>query len=426
MSDKLQPCLERSIEMRDLLEVCCGLDVHRDMVVACLLKGNVDEEPISEIREFSTLLSGLEELSQWLLSEKCYNIAMESTGVYWYAVYNVLEAGFDGLDVKITVTNPRHMKNVPGKKTDIKDSQWIASLLRAGLLKPSYVPPHDIRELRDLTRYRKNMVQETSTQKNRIEKYLQQCGFKLSTFLSDIFGVSGMEIIKRLCEKGEIQPDEVLGLLHGTVRNKVSEIRMAVNGKMTQHQKDFLKMLVNWYEQCQSHVAEVEKKMMVCAEKYREAIDLICTIPAMQTISAVTIIAETGVDLRMFPTSGHFCSWAGLCPEDNESAGKRKSTHLSKGNNYIKTILCQCAWGTTRSKKSYLRDWYWKLKQRKGGKRAIIALAHKLLTFIYHILIIKQPFDEERHIAVKKEQDRIRVQKIIAEAKRLGLTIVSQ
>ena len=414
---------KRKNKMKDLLEICCGLDVHKDMVVACLLKGEVNKEPIIEIREFSTLLTGLSDLQKWLYEENCFYIAMESTGVYWYMVYNVLEAGFEGLGAQITVTNPRHMKNVPGKKTDIKDAQWIAILLRAGLLKPSYVPPRDIRELRDLTRYRKNMVHETSTQKNRIEKYLQQCGFKLSTFLSDIFGVSGMSIIRHLCEKGEILPDEVLELLYGTARRKVSDIRAAVNGKMTLHQQKFLKMLVDWYEQCKSHVEDVERRMLKCAERYREAIDLICTIPSMQQISAITIIAETGVDLRMFPSSGHFCSWTGMCPADNESAGKRKSAHLSKGNRYIKTILCQCAWGTTRNRKSYLHDWYWKLKQRKDGKRAVIALGHKLLTFIYHILNTKNPFDEERHIKVKMEREQIRKRRIIAEAKKLGLTV---
>lgn len=407
--------------MKDLLEVCCGLDVHRDMVVACLLKGDIDKEPVSEIREFSTLLCGLEELQQWLSQEGCIHIAMESTGVYWYMVYNVLEAGFEGREVHLTVTNPRHMKNVPGKKTDTNDAQWIAALLRAGLLQPSYVPPRDIRELRDLTRYRRHMVQEASAQKNRIEKFLQQCGFKLSTFITDICGASGMAIIKQLCEKGEIEPDEVMGLLHGTVRTKIKDIKLAINGRMSDHQRDFLKMLVNWHENCQEHVREVEKKMAACAEKYREAIDLVCTIPGIQEISAITIISEIGVNLEMFPSAGHFCSWAGMCPGNNESAGKRKSTKILKGNNYLKNVLCQCAWGSARSRKSYLHDWFWKLKQRRGAKKAIVAVAHKLLSFIYHILTSREPFDEERHLAVKAKRDKIRRQRIIAEARKMGL-----
>lgn len=409
--------------MKDLLEVCCGLDVHRDMVVACLMKGSVENEPETTIREFSTLLTGLAEMQEWLQSESCYDIAMESTGVYWYMVYNVLEAGFAGINVHITVTNPKHMRNVPGKKTDTKDAQWIASLLRAGLLKPSYVPPADIRELRDLTRYRKHMVQETATQKNRVEKYLQQCGFKLSSILSDIFGMSGTAIIGRLCEKGEIDAREVYGLLYGSAKKKISEIQQAVNGKLSDHQRMFLSMLVKWYQECESHIQEVEERMFECAAKYREAIDLICTIPAMQEISAISIIAEIGIDLHMFPSSAQLCAWAGMTPGNNESAGKRKSSKLLPGNPYIKNVLCQCAWATGRSRHTYLHEWFWKLKVRRGGKRAVIAVAHKLLTFVYHILTTHQPFDEQRHLAVKEEQDRLRVKKIIAEAKKYGLTL---
>lgn len=405
--------------MKDLLEICCGIDVHKDVLVACLLKGSIDKEPIPTIRELSTLLSGLTELQEWLLMENCYDIAMESTGVYWYTLYNVLEAGFTGRDVHIIVTNPRHMKNVPGKKTDTKDAQWIATLLRAGLLKPSYIPPADIRELRDLTRYRRNMVHETAIQKNRVEKYLQQCGFKLSSILSDIFGMSGSAIIDRLCIKGKIEATEVLGLLRGTARAKYSQVQQAVNGTMSEHQRSFLAMLVKWYRDCEAHVQEVETRMYACAEKYREAIDLVCTIPAVQEITAITVISEIGVNLRAFPSAAHLCSWAGMCPGNNESAGKRKSEKVLHANAYIKSILCQCAWGTARSRHTYLHEWFWKLKVRRGGKRAVMAVAHKLLSFIYHILTNHQPFDEERHLAVKEEQDKIRIHKIIAEAKNM-------
>ena len=410
--------------MQDLLEICCGIDVHKNMVVACLLKGDVDKKPTKEIREFSTLMYGLEELCNWLLAENCYAIAMESTGVYWYTVYNILEAGFEDMGVQLIVTNPRHMKNVPGKKTDMKDAEWIATLLRAGLLKSSYVPPRDIRELRDLTRYRRNMVQETAVQKNRIEKFLQQCGFKISSFISDICGLSGMTIIEHLYTYGKISPEEIVNMLHGKVRNKTAELQQAVNGTMSKHQQEFLKILVEWYKQGENHVNEVEEKIMACATKYREKIDLICTIPAIQELTAITIISEVGVDLRMFPTASHFSSWAGLCPGNNESAGKRKSGRLLKGNPYLKSVLCQCAWGSARSRKSYLHDWFWKLKQRRGSKKAVVAVAHKLLVFIYSILKNNDEYDEGRHEAVKIAQDNLRRKKLIAEAKQLGLILM--
>ncbi len=193
--------------MKDLLEVCCGLDVHKEMIAACLLSGSLGTEPKEEVREFSTLLSGLEEMREWLKANNCRDIAMESTGVYWFPIYNVLEAGAEeDFKFNITVANPYHMKNVPGKKTDIKDSRWIAGLLRAGLLEPSYIPPREIRELRDWTRYRRTLVQEMTGHKNRIEKQLQACGFKLSTVLTDIFGKTGMALIRKLCEAGSIEP----------------------------------------------------------------------------------------------------------------------------------------------------------------------------------------------------------------------------
>lgn len=267
--------------MVDLLDVCCGIDVHKEMVVACLLRGRIDKEPEKEIREYSTLMSGLNELRNWLESEKCIEIAMESTGVYWFPVYSVLETAFDGR-VNITVTNPMHMKNVPGKKTDVNDAQWIASLLRAGLLKKSYIPPADIRELRDLTRYRRSILQDMTSQKNRIEKHLQQCGFKLSTFLSDIFGVSGMSIIKHLCRYGHIAPDEVLGHLYGTARNKADDIKLAVNGKMSVHQREFLDMLIGWYEKHTEQLSLIEEKMNWLAKKFETAVLLLDSVPCIE------------------------------------------------------------------------------------------------------------------------------------------------
>jgi transposase len=411
--------------MRDLLETCCGLDVHKEVVVACLLKGRLDQEPTSTIREFSTLLSGLEALMKWLVENGCKEVAMESTGVYWFPIYNVLEVESEEEGgIHITVTNPRHMKNVPGKKTDINDARWIAGLLRAGLLSPSYIPPREVRELRDWTRYRKTIVQEMCGHKNRVEKYLQQCGFKLSTFLSDVFGQSGLLLIHKLCVVGYISPQDVLSHLRGTVRNKVEDIKQAVNGRLSEHQRLFLSVLVQTLEHCQQEIVEIEARIMECAAKFEGPVRLVETVPGVQRLTAITVISELGIDLRMFPTAAHLCSWAGMCPGNNESAGKKKSTRLSKGNTHLKNILCQCAWAATRCKKNYLRDWYWKLSRRIGMKKAVIALGRKILTIIYYILTSGESYDEGRYAQVKQRHDELRKNKIIAEAQKLGLKLI--
>jgi Transposase and inactivated derivatives len=412
--------------MKDLLEICCGLDVHKDVVVACLLKGELGSEPQGEIIEFSTLLSGLDSLKTWLVNNNCRDIAMESTGVYWFQIYNVLESMFaeDG-GVKITVTNPRHMKNVPGKKTDVNDARWIAGLLRAGLLAPSYIPPRDIRELRDWTRYRKTLVQEMTGHKNRIEKFLQQCGFKLSTFLSDIFGLTGMTIIKRLCEVGFVAAADVDSMVFSTARKKISELRQALNGKLNAHEREFLSMLVRTYEHSLTEIEAVEAKIMECAQKYEAAVSLIESIPGIQRTTAVTIVSELGTDLSMFPTAGHLCSWVGMCPGNNESAGKKKSTRITQGNAHLKSVLCQCAWGATRSKKNYLREWFYKLSKRRGMKKAVIALGRKLLVIIYNMLTTGECYDEKHFGDAQIKYKDIRKKRLIAEAKRLGLELMS-
>ena len=383
--------------MRNLLEVCCGLDVHKEVLVACMLKGGIDEEPEPIIKEFSTLLSGLDEFKNWLIRNNCRDVAMESTGVYWFPIYNVLESIFyEDSQVNIIVANPHHMKNVPGKKTDIKDSHWIATLLRASLLAPSYIPPKEIRELRDWTRYRDILIKELVGHKNRIEKHLQQCGFKLSTILSDIFGMSGFELIKKLCNKGKLTQLDVEESLHGTLRNKSSEVQQAVAGQLSSHDKLFLTNLVNVMENCQKEIEEVERHIEGCAHQYEPTLQLLETIPALQRRASTIIISELGVDLSMFPTAGHLCKWAGLCPGDNESAGKKKSTRITKGNPRIKSVMVQCAWAATRCKNFFLRDWFYRLRARRGTKKALIAVARKLLSSVWHILTTGEIYEETR------------------------------
>jgi transposase len=316
--------------MQDILEICCGLDVHKETVVACLLKGDKENKPEAITRTFSTLIPNLEKLKSWLEEENCRHVAMESTGVYWQPVYNVLESAFDGTIVLI-VANARHMKNVPGKKTDIKDAEWIATLLRAGLLQGSFVPSQPIRRLRDLTRYRKSIVEEIASQKNRIEKHMQSCGFKLSTFLTDIFGVSGRAIIDHLARFGNISPEEVDPLVKKRARTKLNEIQQAVNGNMDSLQRDFLKMLLQHLDDSLVHLQIIEQKIDDELKTYQRQLEQLDGIPGINKTAAAAILAEIGIDMTQFKTAEHICSWAGLSPGNNESAGKKSPLVHSMG-----------------------------------------------------------------------------------------------
>jgi transposase len=311
--------------MQDILKICCGLDVHKETIVACLLKGDVDYKPEITIRTFSTLLQGLDELKAWLVKENCLHVAMESTGVYWQPVYNVLESAFDG-NMVLIIANARHMKNVPGKKTDMKDAEWIAGLLRAGLLAGSFVPAQPIRRLRDLTRYRKSIVEEVGDQKKRIEKHLQSCGFKLSSFLTDIFGVSGRAIIDHLSRYGQISALEVEGYVQKRARTKLNEIKQAVNGQMDQLQVEFLQLLLKRLDESCQHLQLVEQKIETELANYQYQLKQLDGIPGIDVTAGAAILAEIGIDMSRFKTAEHICSWAGLSPGNNESAGK-KSPH---------------------------------------------------------------------------------------------------
>jgi len=409
--------------MKAILDICCGLDVHKETVVACLLKGNLDSEPEAETRTYSTLIPNLEQLKTWLIEENCRHVAMESTGVYWHPVFNVLESAFDGT-IELMVSNARHMKNVPGKKTDVKDAEWIAGLLRAGLLRGSFIPSQSIRRLRDLTRYRKSMVEEISSQKNRIEKHLQSCGFKLSTFLTDIFGVSGRGIVDHLAKFGHISPEEVDPLVKKSARAKLNDIKLAVNGNMDVLQRDFLKMLLKHLDDNREHLQIIDQKIDQELLKCQRQLEQLDGIPGINKTAAAAILAEIGTDMAQFKTAENICSWAGLTPGSYESAGKKKSSRTLNGNTYIKRILCEAAWTITRMRNTYLSQWYWKIKQRRGGKRAIVALARKLLVIIYNMLKNNTNYDENCFELVEAKQEKYKIKKIMAEARKLGLEVI--
>lgn len=407
--------------MKDILEISCGLDVHKDKIVACILSGPIGKTASCEIREFSTVADDLVCLRDWIIASGCRHIAMESTGIYWIAPYETLESSEYAFT--LLVVNARHMKNVPGKKTDMRDAEWIATLLRAGLLNASFIPEKSIRELRHLTRYRKSIVHDITSQKNRVEKFLQASGFRLSTFISDIFGVTGRGIISHLIEHGSIDRETLSLCLKTKTRNRLDDILTAVNGTLSLHQRDFLNLMLIHYDELRFHLAEVETAILNEAMPKNSQIEQLCTIPGISATAAISIIAEIGTDMSSFKTAEHICSWAGLSPGNNESAGKRKSTSTLKGNPYVKGMLCEVAWVIAGMRKTYLSSWYWKLKQKKGSKKAIVALARKLLVIIYTMLKQGTDFDDSCFEARRRQHEQNQTKRYIHELEKLGYSI---
>lgn len=409
--------------MQDILTCAMGLDVHRDIIVACLAKGELGADPEIEIRSFSTLVPEMKKLRDWVLEAGCHHIAMESTGIYWQPIYEMLEPCFDG-KINILVVNARHMKNVPGRKTDMRDAQWIATLLRAGLLKGSFIPDKTFRELRHLTRYRKSIVHDITAQKNRIDKFLQSSGFRFTAFLSDAFGASGRNIIRNLIQNGSINRAALDKCLKTQTRKRIDQILIALNGNLSIHQRSFLAMTFGHLESLEAHRKAVEDAITGEILKHSEALNLLCSMPGIDVTAAAAIIAEIGTDMSSFSDSQHICSWAGLSPGNNESAGKRKSAHINKGNPYLKSMLCEISWVISGKRTLYLSGWYWRIKQRKGSKRATIALARKLLTLIYSILKTGQPYNEDCFEQRRKRCERKRAHRMVNELQKLGYTVV--
>ncbi len=410
--------------MQDIFDTVMGFDVHRDIIVACLISGDADGSAITETRTFSTLIPEMKHLREWVLSTGCHHVAMESTGIYWQPIYEMLEDCFDG-DIEILVVNARHMKNVPGRKTDMRDAEWIATLLRAGLLKGSFIPKKEIRELRHLTRYRKSIVYDITSQKNRVDKFLQSSGFRFAAFLSDTFGASGRNIIKYLIENGTIDREALDKCLKTKTRNRIDEILIALNGRLSEHQRSFLQMIFGHLLELEEHLSVIEAAISQEILKHEGALNLICSIPGINVTSAAAIIAEIGTDMSAFPSVEHICSWAGLSPGNNESAGKRKSAHINKGNPYLKSMLCECAWVMSGKRDLYLSGWYWRIKQRKGAKRATIALSRKLLSIIYAMLNSGELFNEDCFEKRRQQTEQKRANRMIHELQKLGYSVIS-
>jgi transposase len=366
--------------MEAIVERCCGLDVHKDVVVACVLIGAANTRVRKEIRSYGTTTAQLEELGNWLGKVGCTHVGMESTGVYWVPVYAVPEGHFE-----LIVGNASHMKNVPGRKTDVKDSQWIAELIRHGLVRKSFVPPKWQRALRDLTRYRRKLVEAQASERNRLQRLLETCNVKLASVASDVFGKSGREMVRALIN-GEASPEEMAQLAKGALRKKLNELVQALRGKVEAHHRFMLQMQLRRVEDIEANISVVDAKIDEAVAPHRAVLEHLMTIPGVDRVVAVTVIAELGVDMNIFPTVAHAAAWAGVCPGNNESAGKRMSQQKRRGNVHLSTALVQAAMAASRTKDTYLKSRFWKIAGRAGQKRAAVSVAHSILKAIYEML----------------------------------------
>jgi transposase len=399
--------------------ICCGIDVHKKFVVACI--ASTDENGITtyKVSRFSTFTGGLLKLSEWLLSYSCRDVCMESTGKYWIPVFNILE------DVcRVTLAHPKYLKAIRGKKTDKKDARWIADLFKHDLVVASFMPPADIRQLRDLMRYRSKLTGFAASEKNRFQNCLTVSNIQIASVVSDTFGKSSMRIIESLLEGSD--PD-IESLIHGSMVKKADDIRLATRGAVSGEQKEKMKIILSHYQGIEECKARLESVILDLAEPYARELELVSTVPGIKNpFSAIAIISEIGADMSVFKTAKHLCSWAGLVSQNNESAGKKHSVRISRAGIYIKPLLVQCANGVVRSDKHpEIRGRYLSIRKRRGHKRAIIAIARMMLTAIYYMLSNDEPYNPElyRKADVLPKTRSITVDQAISFARRFGYCV---
>lgn len=369
--------------MEVVYQRCCGIDVHKKMIVACFRDGRK-----KELREFGTLTSDLRELTNWLLEEKCEMIAMESTASYWKPLYNLFE--LSGLPAM--VVNAQHMKSLPGRKTDMKDAEWISDLLQHGLLRASFIPDRDQREIREVSRYRKSLIEERSRELNRLQKMLEGGNIKLGSMLTHINGKSGRKFLELLLSGEEISLEAVDKLRNYQLHSSAEELLQALDGFLSPLQKKLLRSILDHIDDMTRRIQDIDKIIKEYMKEYEDAIKALEEIPGVGKVGAQTIISEIGVDMSRFPTASHLCSWAGVAPGNNESAGKRRSGRTTKGNITLKTMLIQCAHGASKRKGTFFYAQYQRIKMRRGSKIAAMAVAHSILVAVYHMLKDNVPF----------------------------------
>jgi transposase len=359
---------------------CCGLDVHKETVVACLrlvCEGKVT----TEVRTFQTTTADLLRLSKWLAENECTHVAMEATGVYWKPVWHILDDG----EFTLLLANAAHVKNVPGRKSDVNDATWLTELLAHGLLRASFVPDTQTQEMRTLLRTRKQLVREQSSHVLRVQKTLEDANIKLDSVLSDVMGKSGRAMIEALIA-GETNPTKLASLADRRVKGSQEQLREALRGRVTKQHRFLLRLHIDQIDALEAATAKIDAQVEESLRPFCVAVELITSVPGIKSLSAQVIVSEIGIDMSRFPSAAHLISWACLCPRNDESAGKRRSNRVLKGAVWLKTTLVQCAWAAVNKKDSYLQAQFFRLAARRGRKKAILAVAASMLTAIYHML----------------------------------------
>ena len=403
--------------MEVLYPHCAGLDVHKDTVVACvrhMANGSVKRE----VRTFKTTTKELLALSAWLAGESCTHIAMEATGVYWKPVWHILSDGY----FTLLLANAAHVKNVPGRKTDVNDATWLADLLAHGLIRGSFVPDQQTQEMRGLLRTRKQLVRERSSHIQRLQKTLEDANVKLDSVISEIIGLSGRRMIEALIA-GETDPEALAALAHRRIKATPDELEAALRGRVTRRHRFLLRLHLQQIDAIGAAIEQIDQEVDADVEPFRDTIALLTTIPGVSELSACVILAEIGRDMSRFPTAGHLISWAGLCPKNDESAGKRRSTRMRKGAPWLKTALVQCAWAASRKKASYLQAQFHRLRARRGAKKAIGALAASILTTVYHMQISGELYHDLGPDHFDRRAKAAQTRRLLARLQNLGYAV---
>jgi transposase len=405
--------------MDRVVERCCGLDVHKASVIACV-RAAAGGEVRQEIREFATTTTrGLLLLRDWLASFGVTLVGMEATGVYWKPVYYMLEDDFE-----CWLLNARHLKNVPGRKTDVKDAVWICQLVEHGLVRPSFVPPKEIRELRNLTRYRKTQIEERTREVQRLEKVLQDAGIKLSSVATRVLGASGRAMLDALVG-GTTDPEILAELAQGRLRSKVPALKDALEGHFSSHHALMVGRILSHIDYLDESIGELSAEIERVIAPFAEEVELLDTIPGVNRRTAEVLIAEIGADMSRFPTHSHLASWAGMCPGNDESAGKRRSGKTRKGSKWLRGALTEAAHAASRSKGTYLSAQYARLRGRRGPKKAAVAVGHSILVICYHVLERKVPYEDlgEDHFQ-RRRCDQAHARRLVRQLENLGHRVV--
>jgi transposase len=403
--------------MEVLHQRCAGLDVHKKTVVASVRLAE-ENKVITEVKTFATTTLGLLALSDWLSENGCTHAAMEATGVYWKPVWHVLSDG----EIELVLANAAHVKNVPGRKTDVSDAAWLAELMAHGLIRASFVPDGQTQELRVLLRTRKQLVREQTRHTQRIHKALEDANIKIESELSDLLGKSGRAMLNAIIA-GETDPIRLAALAHPGVKSPQAKLQEALRGRVTAHHRFLLKLHLGQIDQLDGAIATIDSEIEAHLAPFRTAVELVSTIPGVGALSAQVIVSEIGTDMSRFPSAGHLLSWAGLCPRNDESAGKRRSNRLRKGAPWLKTMLIQCAWAAKRKKDSYLQAQFLRLRSRRGPQKAICAVAASILTAAYHMLkdgTLYQDLGAEHFIRRSKTTQ---TQRLVKRLEHLGYTV---